>query len=157
MKLQYKKPAPTVASSRSKDLPIRHSSAPPTVTDANNMSGSAGAMPKASTSQLSHTTLNAFNKEALEMLREMNRTYNKTNKKVEAITTHVDNLSSEMEHDHDHDDQNYEYDYDFYYDNTGEDDQVGAQPQVQEEVNQNNDENEISDNVFSKFSKIFKK
>ena len=32
-----------------------------------------------------------------------------------------------------------------------------AQPQVQEEVKQDNDENEVSHNVFSKFSKIFKK
>ena len=42
------------------------------------------------------------------MPREMNRTINKTNEKVEAITTRVDNLSSKMEHDHN--DQNYEYD-----------------------------------------------
>ena len=149
-KPQYKKPAPTVASSSNKDPPIRPSSAPPTVSDAYNVAGSAGAKPKTSTSQSSHTTPNTFNKEALEILREMNRTINKTNEKVEAITTRVDNLSSEM--DLDEDDQNY--DYDFYYDNSEQDEQVVAQPQVQEEINQ---DDEISHNVFSKFSKIFKK
>ena len=42
-----------------------------------------------------------FNKEALEILRKMNKNINKTTEKVEALSIRVDNMSLEMEQGYD--------------------------------------------------------
>ena len=95
VKPQYRKPAATAAGGN-KDPPPRPSGAPPTET-------ATSSKPKASQNT---PNSNIFNKEALEILREMDKNINKTNEKVEALSIRVDNMSHEL-------DQNFQYNNEF--------------------------------------------
>ena len=145
VKPQYRKPAATAAGGN-KDPPPRPSSAPPTET-------ATSSKPKAGQNT---PNSNIFNKEALEILREMNKNINKTNEKVEALSIRVDNMSNEL-------DQNFQYDneYDSVYDDGfsvyDNDDEQVVQADCQDNIEEEDEENEAPRNVFSKFTKIFKK
>lgn len=127
-KAQYKQKTSTITASGSKDPPPRPASAPPTPVEA------------------STSNPTSFNKEALEILREMNKNINKTNDKVEALSVRVDSISSEMENSEN-------YDYESYYD-YGDDNGDEEQSQLPIEVDPIEEE---SENIFQQFSVTFKK
>lgn len=150
-KAQYKPKTSVSTVSGSKDPPPRPISAPPTEASIS-MSN-----PKTNASQFSHNVtpsqLSAFNKEALEILREMNKNIDKTNEKVEALSIRADTLSKE--------DKPENYDYELYYDDYGDDngqDETVPQPQIKVDQRENDsDNNELPESIFQRFSKTSKK
>ncbi|XP_060602586.1 uncharacterized protein LOC132755706 [Ruditapes philippinarum] len=127
-------------------------------TDKGKKLASTKKTPVKSSSSTVSNDISGFNREALMILRDMNNNINKTNEKVESLTSRIDHLYEYQSDDYSHgyfdyDGSNYDDNYDNGIDSEGLSEEQHGSKRPFSEVEQDEDD----DNLFSSFVKKFKR